>query len=96
MTDKPPSSIVYIAAPGVLEGPYAALRIGEVHIEIFTRVGHSNRISRHHGKLAREGAEQHQAHHPNPSLIPLDMENAGEPGGPFVFARVTDGRFPLK
>lgn len=94
MSDVKPASTIYVAAPGVLEGPYAELRIGEVHIEIFTRRGHKDKIKRHHGIRAREGAETRLPHHPNPCLIPLDWENEGMPGGPFVFARVTDGRFP--
>lgn len=89
-----PTFIHYVAAPGVLEGPYASLQIGEVLIEIFTRAGQKARISREHGKRAREAAEQRPLHASNPCLIPLDTENEGEAGGPFVFARVTDGRYP--
>lgn len=89
-----PAFTHYKAAPGVLEGPYAVKQFGEVLIEIFTRVGQKARISREHGIRAREAAEQRPPHASNPCLIPLDTENEDEPGGPFVFARVTDGRFP--
>lgn len=92
--DVKPSVIHYVAAPGVLEGPYASLQLGEVLIEIFARAGHKARIGRHHGIRAREAAEQCATHGPNPCLIPLDHEAFGEPGYPFVWARVTDGRRP--
>lgn len=95
MTDVKPDFIHYLASPGVLEGPYAEKKIGEVLIEIFTRVGQKSRIDgKVHGKRAREAAEQRPMHAPNPALIALDTENESEPGGPFVFARVTDGRYP--
>jgi hypothetical protein len=96
MTTEKPAFVHYVAAPGILEGPYATLVIGEVTIEIFVRLGQKARIARHHGIRAREAAEQRPAHASNPCLVPLDIENEGDEGGPFVFARVTDGRFPLK
>src|ERR1700760_3555339 len=97
MSEAPkPTFIHYAAAPGVLEGPYASNKIGEVLIEIFTRVGAKGFIDgKVHGKRAREAAEMRPAHAPNPALINLDWENDEMPGGPFVFARVTDGRFPF-
>jgi hypothetical protein len=88
-----PTFTHYIAAPGVLEGPYAELKLGEVTIQIWTRRGEKRRIDgKIHGKRAREAAEQKPAHAPNPCLVPLDVENEGMPGGPFVFALVKDGR----
>lgn len=90
-----PTFIHYAAGPGALEGPFAVLVVGEVTIEIFTRRGAKDFINgKVHGKRAREAAEMRPAHAPNPALINLDWENDEMPGGPFVFARVTDGRFP--
>lgn len=95
MTDPKPSFIHYQAAPNTLEGPYGALQLGEVSIEIWTRRGAKGFIDgKVHGKRAREAAEMRPAHAPNPALINLDWENDELPGGPFVFALVTDGRFP--
>lgn len=95
MTDPKPIHTHYMAAPGVLEGPYNELKIGEVTIEIFTRRGAKYMIARHHGIRAREAAEQRPPTTPhNPCLVALDWENEDMPGGPFVFARITDERIP--
>lgn len=94
MTERKPIFTHYQAGPGVLEGPYAELTLGEVKIEIFARRDSKRYIARHHGIRAREAAEMRPAHAPNPALVALDWENEDLPGGPFVFARVTDGRFP--
>lgn len=91
-----PTFTHYVAAPGVLEGPYNELRLGEIHIEIFTRLGAKHMIARCHGIRAREAAEMRPPTAPNPCLVALDWENEDMPGGPFVFARVTDSGLPQK
>lgn len=76
------------ASPGILEGPYAEITIGERHLEIYTRPGQSHRIDgKVHGKLLRQAAEQWTPDKPNPCLVPLDGPD--EHGKSFVWGKIT-------
>lgn len=96
MTVQKPQFVHYVAGPGVLEGPYSELKIGEITIEIYTRRNAKHMINpKVHGIRAREAAEQRPPHAPNPALVPLDWENEDMPGGPFVFAKIIDFGHPF-
>ena len=85
---EPPMRVVYVA-PGALEGPLAERSFGEVHIDLWAKVGHRNRFDpKVHPRRAREAAERRPENPPNPCLVPLDEETMVE-GGPFIYARVT-------
>jgi len=80
--------ISLLKGPGVLEGPYAEITIGERHLELFTKPGCKDRLDgRVHGKLLRHAAEQWTPGNPNPCLVPLDAGD--ENGGPYGWGRIT-------
>ncbi len=79
--------ISLVKSPGMLEGPLAEKTIGEIHLEIFVKVGMRNRFDpEKHPKLLREAADRRPRNAPNPCLVPLDED---EHGNAYVYGRVT-------